>query len=247
MIIYVQVEKLISSGAINSNSTHLYGYYEANCRFASTGPTYMPAFWLFYFDCGGPSPWYDEIDIEIFSQPSPTLSDYTTNVHYKRGDCNNDVEDAFQSYTPNPSLSLAFHKYGIEWTPNQIIFFYDDVPIRIKNNNVPDHAMEMIFDLGFRGNVSHADNDFPGLMYVDYVRVYNLIMDCSSNLNICGAIDPSTFDFRVKNNITFNSGCTSSIPVGSNVTLRAANDVTIYSDFTIPPNAEFLILPTQCY
>ncbi|MFZ4523265.1 MAG: glycoside hydrolase family 16 protein [Bacteroidales bacterium] len=239
--------KAISSGALETFATYLYGYYEASCYFPSTGKSYMPAFWLFASNCGALEPWYDEIDIEIHSMPDlQTPFEYTTNIFYKRGiDCTQS-EELLRSYTPTPSLSLAFHKYGIEWTPDQIIFYYDDNPIRMQKTSVPNHAMKILFDLGFIHEYGLPGNNFPGFMYVDYVRAYKLQMDNCNNPQTITDFNSGTFnDYSLRKAITFYG--TSLVLQNDNVTFRAQEGFEINGEFTVPLGSVLTLLPTKCH
>ena len=151
--------KKISSGAIeyaNIANYPKYGYFEASCMFNVVGDSYMPAFWLWDSnssnnpnDC-----WYNEIDIEIWSHLKPSMPfNYTHTVHYKDPSLQNNCAFAAPSteiFTPANTLNDGnFHKYGIEWTPERVIWYYDDSPIRMKTFNIPSHPMRILFDLGF--------------------------------------------------------------------------------------------------
>jgi beta-glucanase (GH16 family) len=244
----------IHSGSLQTGSTYKYGYFESRCNFSSTGPSYMPAFWLYMSancdcknnNCPG---YYDEIDMEIFSKPAGVNFDLTTNFWYKRppppGFTCQEIGD-FNSITPAPGLQNSWHKYGIEWVPDHVVLYYDDVPFRIKQDHIPDHAMAILFSLGFN-STSNTNNTFPGYQYIDYVKVYDLNMTqcATTDLVINTPFNPGTYDFNVKRNITFALGNTSLITSG-NITLRASNSVIINGDFTVQ-GADFTILPTQCY
>jgi beta-glucanase (GH16 family) len=73
-----------------------------------------------------------------------------------------------------------FHKFGLEWTPDELIFYVDDTVTRHLNNSenersVPD-AYQMVFysmSAGtWGGNVADPTNSLPARSEFDYCRVY---------------------------------------------------------------------------
>lgn len=76
-----------------------------------------------------------------------------------------------------------FHIYATEWTKNKIQFFVDGKLYKtITSNNIPEgkkwvfnDPFFMILNLAIGGNWGGKPNDktiFPGVMQIDYVRVY---------------------------------------------------------------------------
>ncbi|MDP1801157.1 MAG: glycoside hydrolase family 16 protein [Bacteroidota bacterium] len=242
----------ISSGMISSKTAYSYGYFEARINFACTGNNYMPAFWLFNAadTCPTTTMFHDEIDIEIGTHPS-TQHDLNTNFFYKRYPSACTAITDGNSYLPTIPLEYSYHKYGIEWMPGHVVIYYDDKPIRIKEDALtPDHPMKIWLDVGFSGQGENhvTPNTFPGYMYVDYVSVSQIKMtsDCSTaNVFFTTPFNSSTYDYKVKKTINFNVGNSTNLTSG-NITLRASEGVTINGDFTIN-GAEFTILPTGCY
>jgi beta-glucanase (GH16 family) len=85
-------------------------------------------------------------------------------------------------------FDTEFHVFGIEWSPNRINYYVDDVlynsitPDKVADETdgngqwVFDNSMYMILNVAVGGNLPgfpNADTTFPQRMFVDYVRVYN--------------------------------------------------------------------------
>ena len=156
-----------------------YGRYEARIRVPS-GKGIFPAFWLLGDDSNGTQIWpqIGEIDIMEFVGDEPTKVFGT--VHgpgYSGG------ESISKSYElENDRFDAGFHVFGIEWGPNYINFYVDNV---LYNQITPedvtgewvfnDGPFSIIINLAIGGNLPGSPNDetiFPQSMIVDYVRVY---------------------------------------------------------------------------
>jgi beta-glucanase (GH16 family) len=80
------------------------------------------------------------------------------------------------------SIADEFHTYAIEWQDDQVSWYYDGVRYYTLTRAdvgdrkwVYDHPFFIILNLavgGTLGGVIGLDTEFPALMYVDYVRVY---------------------------------------------------------------------------
>lgn len=142
-----------------------YGYLEASIYF-SYQPGLWPAFWTFLGDdVKGKNG--AEIDIaEMLGElGNQTI---TTNIH------NDQSVDYFQKHTPEGYRWDSWHKYAIEWNPNAITWYLDDIPIRVIYNHDIVDPVKIIFGIGLRPNVSLKNTEFPQKMFVDYIRVYQL-------------------------------------------------------------------------
>jgi beta-glucosidase len=84
---------------------------------------------------------------------------------------------------PEGTVSDDFHVYAIEWTPDQIRWFVDDVNhFTVTAEDIPggtewvyDHPFFLILNLAVGGNwpgLPDETTTFPQTMHVDYVRVY---------------------------------------------------------------------------
>lgn len=153
-----------------------YGRFEARIRLPY-GQGIWPAFWLLGADDEEVWPQIGEIDIMEYRGQEPTR--IIGSVHgpgYSGG------EAISKSYTlENDRFDTGFHVFGIEWGPDYINFYVDDV---LYNQITPDDVTgEWVFDQPFYilMNVAvggsfvgspNAETIFPQTMLVDYVRVY---------------------------------------------------------------------------
>ncbi|MBV7269398.1 glycoside hydrolase family 16 protein [Winogradskyella luteola] len=167
-----------------------YGRFEARIKLP-WGKGLWPAFWLLGNDCDqNPWPQCGEIDIMEYLGDSPTI--VFGSAHgpgYNAGDA---ITKEYE--LENDRFDTGFHVFGIEWSPNRINYYVDDVlyqsitPSVVEEEAVvdggPENAGEWVFNRPFYiimniavgGNLPGAPNAetvFPQRMLVDYVRVYN--------------------------------------------------------------------------
>ncbi|MBD3166539.1 family 16 glycosylhydrolase, partial [bacterium] len=118
-----------------------------------------------------------EIDIMEFRGQEPNVN---------HGSLHGPGHSGANAYTqryvlPQGRLDNGFHTYAIEWTPDSIDWYLDDVlfhsggPEDIEGEWVYDHPFYLILNIavggGFVGPVG-PDTEFPQDMIIDYVRVY---------------------------------------------------------------------------
>ncbi len=142
-----------------------------------------PAIWMLPTDwVYGPWPQSGEIDIMESIGHQPTTV-YGT-IHY--GDAwpnNKHIGDT--TIIQKGDLSTDFHVFSVEWEPNEIRWYFDDVLYSTKKNTdvTPhkwpfDQNFHMILNLAIGGEWPGPPDDnttFPKYMFVDYVRVYKKI------------------------------------------------------------------------
>ena len=154
-----------------------YGRFEARIRLPY-GQGLWPAFWLLGAnsdEVGWPK--CGEIDIMEFRGQEPTK--VTGTVHgpgYSGGAA------ITKSYSLlNNRFDTGFHVFGIEWGPEYINYYVDDVlynqitPANVTGDWVFAHPFYIILNLAVGGDFVGAPNSesvFPQTMLVDYVRVY---------------------------------------------------------------------------
>lgn len=157
-----------------------YGRFEARIKLP-WGQGIWPAFWMLGDNSGGTESWpqIGEIDIMENRGSEPTISHGS--VHgpgYSGG------EAITKSYElTNSRFDTEFHVFGIEWGPDYINYYIDDV---LYNQITPkdvtgewvfnDNPFYIILNVAVGGSFAgnpNANTVFPQTMYVDYVRVYN--------------------------------------------------------------------------
>ncbi len=170
-----------TSGRINTAGKieQAYGRFEARIKLP-WGQGIWPAFWMLGNDIdevGWPN--CGEIDIMEYRGQNPTIM--LGSVHgpgYSGG------ESEGKSYElTNDRFDTDFHVFGIEWGPEYINYYVDNVlynqitPADVDGNWVFDHPFYIILNLAVGGNFVGSPNEntvFPQTMLVDYVRVYSL-------------------------------------------------------------------------
>ncbi|RDY62015.1 glycoside hydrolase family 16 protein [Flagellimonas nanhaiensis] len=154
-----------------------YGRFEARIRLPY-GQGIWPAFWMLGADIDeNPWPGAGEIDIMEYRGQNPTVLIGT--VHgpgYSAG------ESISKEYIlENDRFDTGFHVFGIEWGPEYINFYVDDVLYnQITPDDVPgtwvfNKPFYILMNLAVGGTFvgsPNAETEFPQTMLVDYVRVY---------------------------------------------------------------------------
>lgn len=154
-----------------------YGRFETRMRLPY-GQGMWPAFWMLGNNCDEVIwPACGEIDIMEYrgQEPSTVLG----SVHgpgYSAG------EAISKSYTlENDRFDTGFHIFGIEWAPDYINYYVDDVlynqitPEDVPGEWVFDKPFYLIMNLAVGGSFVGSPNEettFPQTMLIDYVRVY---------------------------------------------------------------------------
>ncbi|MDR9417380.1 family 16 glycosylhydrolase [Gracilimonas sp.] len=157
----------------------IYGRYEARIMLP-WGQGIWPAFWLLGDDSGGTVSWpqIGEIDIMEYRGQQPTI--IHGSVHGPGYSAGNAVTDSYQLM--NGRFDTDFHVFAIEWEPDVIRYYVDDV---LYNEITPgdvsgewvfnDNSFYIILNVAVGGTFVGPPNSstrFPQTMKVDYVRVY---------------------------------------------------------------------------
>ena len=157
-----------------------FGRFEARMKLPY-GKGIWPAFWLLGDDSNGTEVWpqIGEIDIMEYIGSDPTRVFGT--VHGPGYSGANSISKSF--VLDNDRFDTGFHIYGIEWGPDYINYYVDDVLYnQITPDDVPgewvfnDGPFYIIINLAVGGNLPgnpNAETVFPQTLLVDYVRVYN--------------------------------------------------------------------------
>lgn len=155
-----------------------YGRFEARIQLP-WGQGIWPAFWLLGADYDEQSDWPQcgEIDIMEYRGQEPTV--VHGSVHgpgYSAGEA---ITKRFE--LTNDRFDTGFHIFGIEWGPNYINYYVDDV---LYNQITPDDVTgEWVYDQPFYILINVAvggsyvgppgsSTSFPQTMLIDYVRIY---------------------------------------------------------------------------
>ncbi len=156
----------------------LYGRFEARIQLP-WGRGLWPAFWLLGNNCDTEIwPQCGEIDIMENRGQQPTIM--AGSVHGPGYSAGQAITKEFE--LSNDRFDTGFHIFGIEWGPDYINFYVDDV---LYNQITPedadgewvfdDHPFYILLNVAVGGTfVGPPDNntEFPQTMLVDYVRIY---------------------------------------------------------------------------
>ncbi|KQC31824.1 glycosyl hydrolase family 16 [Flagellimonas eckloniae] len=160
-----------------------YGRFEARIRLPF-GQGIWPAFWMLGADIDeNPWPGAGEIDIMEYRGQEPTV--LIGSVHgpgYSGGDA-----ISKEYILENDRFDTGFHIFGIEWGPDFVNYYVDDV---LYNQITPEDVDEetdgegvwvfnkpfyILMNLAVGGTFvgsPNAETQFPQTMLIDYVRVY---------------------------------------------------------------------------
>ena len=155
-----------------------YGRFEARMQLP-WGRGVWPAFWLLGSNIDEVSwPQCGEIDIMEYRGQNPsTLIGTVHGPGYSAG------ESVSKEYNLDADrFDTGFHIFGIEWGPDYINFYVDDVlynqitPEDVDGEWVYDHPFFILLNVAVGGNFvgpPNANTVFPQTLLVDYVRVYS--------------------------------------------------------------------------
>jgi beta-glucanase (GH16 family) len=222
-------------GVLYSKFLFKYGFWEISAKLPQ-GYGFWPAFWLWK---AGNCSFYNEIDIlERFG--GDILQEYSSIYHWATYDflCNEYRADYGEEITGLSDLSNS-HKYAVEWSPERMIFYFDDEPVKVFYDPVftPKNAMETILNIAIDSyNPPNGSTVFPAYYDIDYLKIYQLNTACSTVESIC-TFNPTTYNYALKKSISIAGGsCTSNINTSSNVALRATDYVLLGDGTTITAN-----------
>ncbi len=153
-----------TSGVITTEKTfsQTYGYFEISAQ-VPHGKGLWPAFWLLPSDRS----WPPELDVmEILGQQPERV--YMTS-HSKQAAT--DHHSAMVHDT-----SERFTKFGVEWTPDELIWYIDGVEMaRGKTPGDMHKPMYLLANLAVGGGwpgSPNANTEFPAEYKIDYIRAY---------------------------------------------------------------------------
>lgn len=142
-----------------------YGVFEMRAR-APAGKGLWPAFWMLNQEGG----WPPEIDVvEIIGQePKTVFSAVHTSVTGKH------VGEG--KSTPVSDTDEGFHTYSVDWGPNEVVFYFDDIETwRHPTPADLNKPMFLIANLAVGGKWPGSPDKqtkFPAHLDIDWIRVW---------------------------------------------------------------------------
>jgi beta-glucanase (GH16 family) len=161
-----------------------YGRFEFRAR-VPAGKGYWPALWMMPADSeyGG---WAASGEIDVMENKGRQTNVVSGAIHYGGQWPNNTL--SFAEYTlPGGGVTTDFHNYMVEWSTNSIKWYVDGVLFQNRTSwysaNGPypapfDQPFYLIMNLAVGGNFDGNPDGttvFPGIMQVDYARVYEFV------------------------------------------------------------------------
>lgn len=147
-----------------------YGYVETRVD-VEGGRGVWPAFWMLSTEFEGLKP---ELFIMEFDGSKP--DSFFHNYNYQDSDGN--LRSPGQWEVTSTEFSEGFHKVGVAWSPEELLFYIDDEPrYRIVGENVSSQDMYLILNLAMGGvwpGAPDGTTPTPASVAIDYVRVYQL-------------------------------------------------------------------------
>jgi len=228
-----------SSGYVESRENYHYGYFEIYAKLPG-GPGFWPAFW---FHSSGTC-WYQEIDVfEIY----PCWQNSVDIAPHWGFDCQ-PVKAPYTHVACN--FPYTWHWYGLEWDRDKITWYIDRKIVRQETNNMGGKGIQNPMRIIINTALHSPDDDcpitsnsvFPNYMYVDQANVYQL--KCDKNTVVNEISDFNTYCYAVKKSISLGGATT--IPAGSNISLRATDFIELKPGFEVPLGAELYLDINPC-
>lgn len=167
--------RLITKGKLETQ----YGRVEARIRLPY-GQGMWPAFWMLGDDNNGTEIWPNIGEIDIMENRGQEPTKIVGSVHGPGYSGGNAVSKDY--VLENDRFDTGFHVFGIEWGPNYINYYVDDVlynqitPKDVPGEWVFNRPFYLLINLAVGGDFVGSPNNqtvFPQTMLVDYVRIYN--------------------------------------------------------------------------
>ena len=222
-----------------------YGYVEARIK-VPYHEGLWPAFWtLIKQGLHLEEPDHTASEIDIFEMYANKGTNHLeTNLHHAY-DYTESNTAYLQEHDLNNFSYTDWHKYAIEWDPVKIIWYVDDTPIRTTYNHGILDPVRLIMNIAVakgKGLQPETSPYFEEKMLVDYVKVYGL--KCDKHTTINEIPDFSAYDYKVKKSITLGSGTT--IPTGTDISLRANNFIELRPGFEVPSDGRLYLDVSPC-
>ena len=147
-----------------------YGYIEASIN-TQAGRGLWPAFWMLSSE-------FEDLRPELFVMENDGSRPDSIFHNYNYTDADGNLRSPGQWEVTSPELSDGFNKVGVVWSPQELLFYINDVPsYRIVGENVGSQDMYLILSLAVGGiwpGAPDGTTPVPSALLVDYVRVYQL-------------------------------------------------------------------------
>ena len=144
-----------------------YGYAEIRAKIPK-GQGLWPAFWMLPTD----RTWPPEID--VLEALGHETSQYYATLHSRQFGSKSKIMNAF----PTPDLSEGFHTYGVKWTSEEIVWYFDGRRmVSVPTPSDMHKPMYLLANLAIGGGWAgppDATTRFPADYQIDRIRVYGM-------------------------------------------------------------------------
>jgi len=225
-----------------------YGYYEIEGRLLQTPNIQSglwPAFWLQHGNNVQKPYWYEELDIFEPDNCQVRENNHHVSFHYYPDpDTAKFFSDTYSKYNVDMS---QWHKYAVEWLPERVTFYLDDVAFFVISDRPTPYRQNtnLFIDLQTDDSAKCPPDILDGLLGcfdVNYFRYYQLKYDC--NTVVTQIPNFNTYNYAVKKSISLSS--TTTIPANSNITLRATDFIELQPGFSIDTGRELYLDVNPC-
>lgn len=228
-----------NGSAISSKFNLKYGYIEMEAKIPSGYLGYWSSLWM-YGELPAVAPCALPVKSEIdIHELGVNHSAYTNRIglNYHWLDSQQCQMDSYSGHVPDSIMVNAdtrmWHKYACLWEVGKMSFYFDDVLIKtiVDPIHTPSMNLEVLLDFAITPaswkGAPNQNTVFPAFFEINYLNIYKLQQNCSLVENIC-AFNPFTYSKTVKKSVTIaGAGCTSSINLSDNITLRATDFVQL--------------------
>lgn len=251
------------SGTMDCTQKFRYGYFEIRCKLPVHQGAF-PAFWLWNGHEGNGA-FYEEIDIFEYSwwitttTYNPSTPGFGSPRCFTCGFIFNDTANVLEGHDhaqtfpilPSTSPDLSeWHTFSCEWLPDHIIWYCDDNVCNsyFEADTIPHRKLTLKVNYAIDNYYQHNGTPWPGgIMTIDYVKVYQLNWDCSTDEVIAQQSDLDYFNYAVKKSITITSAIEPvNIESTNKVTFRATDSFEINGSFQVDSTGELTVIMQQC-
>lgn len=145
----------------------LFGFIEVTAKVPPNGLLYFPAIWM-YNRLG----WQPEIDILECASGNSDEAWFTH--HWVMPDGSDNSEG--YTWKPKIDLSMDYHRYAVEWTPEKLTWYVDGIALYSTTNKIPDVALFIICNIQAGGTppFTHlfTPDEVPMNFYISKIEVY---------------------------------------------------------------------------
>lgn len=148
-----------------------YGYFEMRAKLPKGDGTW-PAFWMNDVTMlKDPSHKVDQIEIDVLEQYGLWTEAMHATVHWWRAD---GTHSAFATTATVHDITDGYHNYGLMWTRENLIWYFDGVEVfrRPTPVELQSHEEYLMINLALGGGWPIDKTPNPSRMLVKYVRAY---------------------------------------------------------------------------